>query len=423
MQRVSGDHRKRGGQRGRRGAAIYTAVVFNALIVGLLGLSALSIVRIERRQSLTSSDQIIARENAASAVAAALARIKNDATWRTTFTHNTESGAIAFSSGSATWRLVDKVDTSLGNNTRHGVFIDGIGRCGSAVWVERVEALQPEAPLPTLAAAMHSNARLRIDSWCSLTATGGVVSTNTELDVSGALIGEAHCSTNSSSGWVTGSVTTGMTARETAASSTLFAALRDQATAIPYSGNLNKHLLGPSVNTYGGSTHADGLYYINAGSSTLSITSSRIYGTLIVKGNVVINDNVFLQFNKREFPVLVVDGNLTLALDSSDYLSESAEGRNFNPMTALFQNSGDLDTSDVYPSEIWGLVHVLGNLGVIDTTRVVGGILVDGEVRISSRMTVQRDPTLFFSPPTGYWTAAPGPLAVKPTEWRRASFP
>ncbi|HVJ87911.1 MAG TPA: hypothetical protein VM452_19770 [Caulifigura sp.] len=421
MQRVSGDHRKRGGQRGRRGAAIYTAVVFNALIVGLLGLSALSIVRIERRQSLASSDQVIARENAASAVAVALARIKNDAAWRTTFTHNTESGSIAFSSGSASWRLVDKVDTSLGNNARHGVFVEGIGRCGSAVWIERVEALQPEAPLPTLATALHSNSRFRIDSGCTLTATGGVVSTNTELGVSGTLIGDAHCSTNTSSGPVTGSVATGMTAREAAASSTLFAALRDQATAIPYSGNLNKHLLGPSVNTYGGSTHADGVYYINAGSSTLSITSSRIYGTLIVKGNVVVNDNVFLQYNRRDLPVLIVDGHLTLALDSSAYLSESAEFRNFNPMTALFQSSGDLDTTDVYPSEIWGLVHVRGDLTAIDTTRIVGGVLVDGEVRISSHLSVQRDPTLFFAPPTGYWTAAPGPLAVKPTEWRRAA--
>src|SRR5688572_3804413 len=90
----------------RRGAAIYTVVVFNAMLVGVLGLSALSICRIERKQSLASSDQLIARENAASAVASALARIKADSAWRSTFTHNTESTAINFGTGSATWRLV-----------------------------------------------------------------------------------------------------------------------------------------------------------------------------------------------------------------------------------------------------------------------------------------------------------------------------
>jgi hypothetical protein len=51
----------------------------------------------------------------------------------------------------------------------------------------------------------------------------------------------------------------------------------------------------------------------------------------------------------------------------------------------------------------------------------VGVVLVDGEARISDDVTIQRDPTIFFSPPTGYWTAVPGPLEVKPTQWRRAA--
>jgi Tfp pilus assembly protein PilX len=405
----------------RTGAAIYTVVVFNALLVGLLGLSALSIVRIERRQSLASSDQLIARENAASAVAAALARIKNDLNWRTTFTHNTESTPINFSTGSATWRLVDLVDTSLSNNARHAVAVDGIGRCGNATWIERVEAYQPEVPLPTLACAIHSHGRLRVDSGRTLTVLDGVGSTNGELAVSGTLIGSAHCSTRASGGTVTGTVTTGMTARESPASTTLFNTYRDLAVNVAYVGGMNGHILGPGVNSYFGAPSADGIYYINTGSSTLSITSSRIHGTLIVKGNVTINDFVFLQFFKRESPVLIVDGNLTVQCDSAQFLSEAAELRNFNPTTAPFQGNSDLDTTDVYPSEIWGAVHVQGNLTINEPTRMVGVVLVDGEARISDDVTIQRDPTIFFSPPKGYWTAVPGPLEVKPTQWRRAA--
>jgi len=407
--------------RSRSGAAIYIAVVFNALLVGLLGLSALSIVRIERRQSIACSDQMIARENASSAVAAALARIKADPGWRTTFTHNVESAPFDLAAGSASFRLVDLVDTSLGNNPRHAVAIDGIGRSGNAVWVERVEAFQPEVPLPTLACAIHSQGRLRVDPNCSLTLINGVASTNGELAVHGALYGGAHCSTRTGGGTVVGGVTTGMTPRESPASS-LFAAYRDLAVTIPYVGGLNRHFLGPGVNTYTAASSENGIYYINAGSSMLTIASSRIYGTLVVKGNVTINDFVFLQFLKREAPVLIVDGNLTVQCDSTQFLSESAESRNFNPLTSLFQGTGDLDTTDVYPSEIWGVVHVLGNLTISDTSRIVGVVLVEGDTRINDHATVQCDPTMFFSPPTGYWTAVPGPLVAKPGKWQRAAI-
>lgn len=413
--------RRRSTHSTRKGAALYTVVVFNALLVGLLGLSALSIVRIERRQSTASIDQVIARENAASAVAVALARIKNDSSWRSTFAHNTESTSINFSTGSGTWRLVDMVDTSLSNNVRHGVFIDGIGRCGAATWIERVEALQPELPLPTLACAIHSHGRLRIDSGYALAASGGVASTNGELRVEGTIIGSAHCNMKTSGGAVTGTLTTGLAARESPDSTTLFNTYRDLATSVSFNGGLNRHLLGPGVNTYGGSTNANGIYYINAGSSTLTITSSRILGTLVVKGNVTINDYVFMQFQQREAPVLIVDGSVTLQCDSSRYLSEASETRNFNPATAHFQGSGDEDTTDVYPSEIWGLVHVDGNLTINEPTRIVGMVLVDGEARISDNVTIQCDPTIFFAPPTGYWTAVPGPLTLKPTQWRRAA--
>jgi hypothetical protein len=406
----------------RKGAAIYTAVVFNAMLVGVLGLSALSIVRIERKQSLTSSDQLIARQNAASAVASALARIKADAAWRTTFTHNTESAAINFGTGSATWRLVDMVDTSLSNNPRHGVYVDGIGRCGTATWVERVEAYQPEVPLPTLACAIHSKGKIQIDAGHWLTVVNGTASANGDLRVDGALVGNAQCSTKSGGGAVFGTLTTGVAPRESPASSTLFTTYRDQATPLPYVGSLNHDLLGPGANTYSGlSTNPDGMYYINSGSSTLNISGSRIQGTLVVKGNVQINDHVFFQFNKREAPVLIIDGSLTVNCDSSLFLSEADEGRNFNPMTSLFQGSGDVDTTDVYPSEIWGLVHVLGSVTFTEPTRVVGMILADGDVRVSDQAVIQADPTIFFAPPTGYWTASPGPLVAKPTKWQRAA--
>lgn len=423
MHRLSLSRRIRAARRSRAGVALYSIVVFNALLIGLLSLSALAVARIERRQNLGSSDQLIARENAVSAVSVALARIKADSAWRTTFLHNVESASIAFASGTATWRLVDMVDTTLNDNPRDGVLVQGIGRCGAATWVESVEALQPEVPLPSLATAIHSKGRLRIDSGRMLTVVGGLVSTDGSLEVNGALTGNGECSTRNGSGSVTGSVTTGITAREAPVSSTLFTTYKNLATTLSYNGDIGNDLLGPGVNTYGGSSNADGIYYINSGSSTLTISDSRLLGTLVVKGNVRIEDNAFLQLNRQDAPVLIVDGNVTLQCDSSLFLSEDAENQNFNSATAPFQGVTDADEADVYPSEIWGLVHVLGNLTVTAPARVVGMVLVDGEIRISEDATFQSDPTIFFAPPSGYWTATPGPLQLKPSMWRRATAP
>lgn len=62
----------------RQGMALYISVLSTALLVSLLGLSALTIVRIERMKMAVTTDRRTARLNATSAVELALRVIANN---------------------------------------------------------------------------------------------------------------------------------------------------------------------------------------------------------------------------------------------------------------------------------------------------------------------------------------------------------
>ena len=122
----------------RRGAAIYMTIVSVSLMVAVLSLAALNLVRVERRTAELSSDMIQARLAALAAAEMAVRDIQRDEDWRTRYTHDVETTAIAFGTAQASWKLCDIADTSLSDDVADGVVIKGIGRQGDSVWVESV---------------------------------------------------------------------------------------------------------------------------------------------------------------------------------------------------------------------------------------------------------------------------------------------
>jgi Tfp pilus assembly protein PilX len=124
----------------RRGSALYVAVTATTMIVSVLGLTALSVVRLERKQSTAINDRLIARSHARSAVELALRSINDKATWRTTYVSGVESPAQSLgagSTGTVSWLLADS-DGSLANADAL-LRLKGIGRVGGTVQVSSVE--------------------------------------------------------------------------------------------------------------------------------------------------------------------------------------------------------------------------------------------------------------------------------------------
>jgi Tfp pilus assembly protein PilX len=134
--------RSRRTRHARRGMAIYFTVVSTALIVSLLGLTGLTLVRIERKQMAVSNERTAARMNARSAVDLALRVIANDSNWRTTYTNGVETtpqSLHANASGTLSWILEDS-DGSL-TDADTNLRLKGVGRVGNTVQVSSVKLL------------------------------------------------------------------------------------------------------------------------------------------------------------------------------------------------------------------------------------------------------------------------------------------
>ena len=110
-----------------------------------------------------------------------------------------------------------------------------------------------------------------------------------------------------------------------------------------------------------------------------------------------------MQPYRADYPALIVDGDLRLRIDSDQTgLSEAAWGRNFNPPGADLAGETDLDMTDVLPNEIQGLVHVIGNVEITESSRVRGCMICEGDVVSSKDPLFIHDPALYTNPPVAY---------------------
>jgi Tfp pilus assembly protein PilX len=155
-------HRRRGGM------AIYVYVVSIAALVSLLGLAASAVVRVERRQTSSIANRLIARAHAHSAIELGLRTIRTSTSWRSTYASGVATTPLNLgtaAAGSVSW-LVQDSDGSL-TDADTLMRIKGIGRAGDSVQVASVQ-LQANLEGPTLLRWYipgGSNGSLEDDQW------------------------------------------------------------------------------------------------------------------------------------------------------------------------------------------------------------------------------------------------------------------
>jgi hypothetical protein len=191
---------------------------------------------------------------------------------------------------------------------------------------------------------------------------------------------------------------------------------------------MTKQLLAPGVNTVGGGLNSDGVYYISAPAG-ITISNCRINGTLVIDApgqTVTISGSVFMAPARSDYPVLIVNGKLTMQADSTVPLSEATQGFNFNPAGAAYQSNTDADTTDTYPSEIDGLIHS-NDKTIVQGNQLIRGTLLcesnDGTqaVYLDSSPQLIYDATLYTNPPMGYTTSVT--MKVAPGGWKQTVLP
>ena len=135
--------------RPRRRGSIYAVVLAMAILVSLIGLSAVAVGRINLRTASGSSDAAAAELLALSAVEHAVSVVNTEAGWRGRADYLQERyvGPIELGAGAFSWKLQDELDADirLGGGGIQPVRVHGLGRAGGAVRKYSVQ-LVPTGP-------------------------------------------------------------------------------------------------------------------------------------------------------------------------------------------------------------------------------------------------------------------------------------
>ena len=418
----------------RRAGSVYVAVVGVTMIVAIIGVCGIQLARTQLKGVQATNDRQQARILALSAVDHAVSMMRDNVNWRADYTNDTEVGPYTLGDDSFTWKLVDP-DGDLDDDASDPLWVYGIGRAGDAVWVSKAKArIDGGLPLELLRTAVHTQRGISVDPFSSLAVTGAPASADANVDIGtfGTVFGDLEA-TSLSGGTVTGTTTVPAELKGMPPT-TVFDDYVARATALPFSGDFYKMVLAPGVNEYGGGVNADGVYYINTSGNDIDIRRSRIHGTLLIDaspdGIVAFNARCFIHPYRDDFPTLIIKAKeVYLDYETNggvDELREGGANHNFNPVGAPYLGQVDSDQSDRYPSEILGLVHVIGDASVWTpgNPRIHGVLAVQGKLRMYTPGEIVHDPKLMANPPLGYtddpnstdmiigaqsWTCEPAP--------------
>ncbi len=409
----------------RRPGTLYVAVLGCATVIAVLGVSAIMVTRVEGRVIRGSADLAVARSLAQSSIDIGLFTLYSDVNWRTTKSQGAWRTAQTAGEGSITLSVADPIDGTLGDARWEPVVFTGTGTVREARYLLEATSVANPLPLPCLNTCLHTNGKVTVSLLKNITVAGAPLSMNGSINGPGTVTGNIQAASLGIVPIVVGTSIIPSAAKEMPDAGVL-AMYKSLATTMTGYSDFDRDVLTPDYNPRG-TVNPDGVYFFDGtpGAADIKIKRSRINGTLIVKcatgKKVVLDDTVFLQNFRSDYPVLIVEGDLEFALNSASYsLSEATEGVNLNPATAPYLGVGDSDQTDTYPNEVKGLVYVTGRVTFSNASKVTGVIIAIGNVTVSGTPTLVHNPTIYSNPPMGFVTYA---MQIAHGSWRRIVSP
>ena len=417
-----------------------------SLLVATMGFTALLVVRGQSRMSMIQGDAAEARLLALSAIDLARLEIDSDPNWRTTYAGATWGNERAVAPGKFyAWKVVDyATGGSVTTDELASVRVVGKGRVGSGIQLQSVVLTAKITPLDVLRTTVHSNDNLHAGA--PITTTGGPVSTNALLLRLATIIGKAEAA--STLGWA--DVTGGLTCPaplKTMPDPSVFDIYRNMATQLLWGGGaedwtITWPLLSAGINPSGGSTNADGIYFISVpAGKTLILEMSRIKGSLVVEcgdaASVRLREPVCWEPHRTDLPILLVKHLTNSLVDDrieagAGSIVETSVGANLNPPHTPYNGVSNsiIAATDTYPSQLKGLIHVISPPPNIhgSRTRIGNGVTIIGTLVTDQRVRTVDDgtsnltfsPTLYAAPPKGYYTVD---MIPSPGSWRQEALP
>lgn len=399
---MTGRGRKSRTSLGRRRAAIYVLVLGTAMIVTVMGLSALTSARIR----LTAQDEAAyvteARLYAQSALEAGLYLVDRDLNWRTNHPVGTWFSNRPIGRGTFSLQAAYPANANLQINVNQPMYLLGIGQRGAATWITRCTLLPRKESIDALKSCLHASQGVRNNLLQVLTLGGGPLSSNQNVNNAGVITGNVEA--DSFTGIIPVGALVAPAAKKEMPRSTVADEYKARATTVPGGlSSIDRQVVAPGITPWG-VNHADGVYYIRT-NSDVTIRRARILGTLVIDApgqRLTIDDEVFWQPARRDYPALIFTGDEVRIRTSMAGLNES--GGNLNPPGAPHNGVTDTDNSDSYPNRLEGLYHIRGNLKMEQNVTLVGSILCEGEVENKGLTTLTHDSQLVTHPPIGYET-------------------
>jgi len=376
----------------RQRGSVYVLVLGVCMIVTVIGLSAVLAARIQHRGREIVNDTVTARGYAESGIDLAMLKIKQDANWRSTYTHDTWTADQDIDRGTFRWKLVDTVDTDLNNNTTDTARLVAWGILGNTTQKVSVLLEPIGGALSCLAAAAHANGNINTGASDTFTVTGAPLSTNATLNNDAILNGNVDANATTGTGTINGTVNTPAPPKDMPSSSSVFDFYTSNGTTISYAGLpsifggkvIENTVLSPTNNPWG-TTNPSGIYVIDCQGSTITIRNCRIVGTLVLLDPSIfsaVNQSVIWEPAISSYPSLLVRGSIALALTNTN-LDEAALTTNFNPVGTPYPyptGTENATQGDLYPSQMNGLVYASGRVTLQGNTTIQGVVVADGEI-------------------------------------------
>lgn len=422
--------------RSRRSGTVYLLVLAAGMILAAISVSMLTLSQMSVRQAAMDDDAAEASVLAESAVEYALGIMATDPNWRTKYTSGVLTSPRSLGRGTISFKLVDEIDANLSNNTTDPVRLYGVGRVRRAARVYSV--LCGAKPLSSLTAAVSCGGSVYLTS---VTITGSAtISSNGDIACWGASLDKTNlqASGNIYTVFTTGGgeLASDLPAKELPNPSTVFdyyVANGTRMSNVSTSGGsgyqITRVLISPASNPFSGGTNPKGIYYIDCGGKTVTITSARIVGTLVLRncGGVVLEGSLNCEPAVRGYPVLMVQGDLTWRTNTTLLSENTSPTVNFNPPSTPYPynygsgGSSDADSSDSYPTQVAGLVYVSGALSTSNSPVLNRGVVITpGGWSPSGSINLTFDDTCYNNPPPGFFSTAMGPV---PRTWRQEAAP
>ena len=412
-----------------RSGYLYVAVLMTALIISMMGLVALSSATLRTSTSADHNNQVQAELLAQSAIEDCLQKLASNSSWRSTWTHDTETTPVVLGTGTFSWKLIDD-DGDLADDDSDSVRVIGIGRVGRIVSAESVRLIASGLGLDCLQHPLVCNAVIKTSPFCSIY-TDQTVFSNDDVMANAAFssIQGNAAAVGKISGNVSGTITEFAPAKRMPGSSALdyyldngtYISAADISAAV---GSLliTKQLITPAINPFG-STNAEGIYVIDCQNTMIKIRDCRIVGTLVILNpgnNSALSGSLCWESAVANYPALIVAGDIKMQFNAVP-LNETTSGVNFNPDGSPYRGNQDSDLLDVYPSEILGLVYVTGELKAADLFESrFRGVTLCTEIDVGSPLRMNYRPIINDYPPPGF--AHGDPMVISPGSFRRETL-